>query len=55
MGDEDNDVEALKKAGFAVAMGNANAAVKEIADVMVADCDRDGCAEAVEKYLLGIW
>lgn len=52
VGDADNDVGALKKAGLAVAMGNANAAVKGIADVYVADCDENGCAEAIEKYLL---
>lgn len=54
VGDADNDVEALRKAGFAIAMGNANATVKRIADVVVADCDRDGCAEAIGKYLLDI-
>lgn len=54
VGDADNDVEALKKAGLAVAMGNANSNVKKIADVVVADCDRNGCAEVIEKYLLDV-
>ena len=52
VGDADNDLEALKKAGLAVAMANAGEAVKAVADVVVADCDHDGCAEAVERYLL---
>ena len=52
VGDADNDLDALKKAGLAVAMGNANQAVREIADTVVADCDHDGCAEAIEKYFL---
>ena len=52
VGDADNDLEALKKAGLAVAMANAGEAVKAVAAVVVADCDHDGCAEAVERYLL---
>lgn len=52
VGDADNDLEVLKIAGLAVAMGNANEKVKALADVIVADCDHDGCAEAIEKYLL---
>ena len=53
VGDADNDIEVLKTAGLAIAMGNAAEHVKAIADVMVADCDHDGCAEAIGKYLLG--
>ena len=52
VGDADNDLDSLKKAGLAVAMGNANQSVKEVAAAVVADCDHDGCAEAIEKYLL---
>lgn len=53
VGDADNDIAILKTAGLAVAMGNAEEYVKALADVVVADCDHDGCAEAIEKYLLG--
>ncbi len=53
VGDAENDIEILKKAGLAVAMGNAVDAVRQVADVVVADCDHDGCAEAVQRYLLG--
>ena len=52
VGDADNDLDVLKTAGLAVAMGNANANVKKIADVEVMDNDHDGVAEAIYKYLL---
>ena len=52
VGDADNDINILETAGLAVAMGNANDKVKAIADVVVADNDHDGCAEAIRKYLL---
>ena len=52
VGDADNDIDLLKTAGFAVAMGNANDNLKAVADVVVKDCDHDGCGEAVFKYLL---
>ena len=52
VGDSDNDLDCLKTAGLAVAMGNAKDNVKAACDVVVADCDHDGVAEAVEKYLL---
>lgn len=52
VGDSYNDMEMLKAAGLAVAMGNALPGLKDIADVVVADNNHDGCAEAIEKYLL---
>lgn len=52
VGDADNDREILKTAGLSIAMGNAADHIKELADVVVADCDHDGCAEAIVKYLL---
>ena len=52
VGDADNDKEILQTAGLAIAMGNAADHIKALADVVVADCDHDGCAEAIEKYLL---
>ena len=39
-------------AGLSVAMGNAPPHIKELCDVVVADNDHDGCAEAVDRYLL---
>lgn len=47
VGDADNDIEALKAAGLAVAMGNANERVKKISDLIVADNNHHGCAEAI--------
>ena len=52
VGDADNDREVLQTAGLAIAMGNAADHIKALADVVVADCNHDGCAEAIEKYLL---
>lgn len=52
VGDENNDIGMLKAAGFAVAMGNANSTVKQLADAIVADNNSGGCAEAIMKYLL---
>ncbi len=48
VGDSDNDLDVLKRAGLGIAMGNANEKVKETADIIVADNDHDGCAEAIK-------
>ena len=50
VGDADNDIEAMKKAGLAVAMENANERVKALADVIVSDNDHDGCREVLQNY-----
>ncbi len=52
VGDGDNDLEILKVAGLAVAMGNSNKNVLTTADVVVKDNDNGGCAQAVRDYLL---
>lgn len=52
VGDANNDMDILRTAGLAVAMGNADDSVKEISDVVVDDCDSEGCAQAIEEYLL---
>lgn len=51
-GDSYNDIFMIKAAGLGVAMGNAEDAVKEAADMVTADCDHDGIAKALEE--LGI-
>ena len=51
-GDSFNDIYMLEAAGMGIAMGNAEEAVKEAADMVTADCDHDGIAEALVK--LGI-
>lgn len=52
VGDEGNDLAMLRAAGLGVAMANASPAVKAAADVLTADCDHDGVADVIEKYLL---
>ncbi|MBQ9950857.1 MAG: HAD family phosphatase [Clostridia bacterium] len=52
IGDADNDMGILRAAGLSVAMGNALPEVKAIADVITDDCDHDGAAKALEKYLM---
>lgn len=52
IGDADNDLDVLKNAGLAIAMGNANDHVTAIAQCRVADNDHDGCREAILRYLL---
>lgn len=52
VGDANNDLSILKAAGLGIAMGNALDSVKEISDVIVADNDHDGCAEAIYDFLM---
>ncbi len=52
VGDADNDLEILKTAGLAVAMGNANGNVKNLADVTVGGNDSGGCAQAIREFLI---
>lgn len=52
IGDADNDRGILKVAGLSVAMGNALPEIQRIADVITEDCDHDGAAKALERYLL---
>lgn len=51
VGDADNDLAAMKAAGMAIAMGNANAHVKAICDLEVADNCHQGCAQAI-RYVM---
>lgn len=53
VGDADNDLPVLRVAGLSVAMGNANDNAKALADVIVADNDSGGCAEVIDRFLLG--
>ena len=54
IGDGLNDVAMFAQAGLSIAMGNAKAAVKEAADLVIeATNEQDGFAAAVERYILG--
>lgn len=52
IGDSLNDIPMLEAAGLGVAMGNAGDEVKQAADVVVADNEHDGVAEAIRRYVL---
>lgn len=53
VGDADNDIAALKAAGLAIAMGNAREHVKKICDMVVADNNHQGCAQAIHYAVCG--
>lgn len=50
IGNAQNDDSMIEFAGVGVAMGNSIPKTKEIANVVVADNNHDGVAEAIEKY-----
>lgn len=52
IGNSQNDVAMLQAAGLAVAMGNADDNVKEIADFVTTSNNEDGVAVAIEKFVL---
>ena len=53
VGDGGNDLEIMQTAGLSVAMGNAIPEVTALADAITDDCDHDGAAKAIEKFMLG--
>ncbi|MCC2031719.1 Cof-type HAD-IIB family hydrolase [Microbacterium allomyrinae] len=50
IGDSTNDLEMLEAAGVGIAMGNADAAVKAIADEITTAVDDDGVARAFARH-----
>ena len=52
IGDENNDIEMIEYAGLGVAMGNAPAAIKALADVTTTSNEEDGVATAIMRYVL---
>lgn len=51
VGDNNNDIEMLQKAGIGIAMGNANENIKRKADFITLDNDNNGAAEAILQIL----
>lgn len=51
-GDGLNDLTMIRYAGLGVAMGNAQQAVKDAADVVTLSNDEDGLVPVIEKYIL---
>lgn len=49
-GDGFNDISMIRYAGVGVAMGNAQTAVKEVADYITATNDEDGLVQVIEKF-----
>lgn len=49
-GDDAPDIGMLKLCGIGVAMGNAIAAVKEAADIVIESNDEDGIAKFLEQF-----
>ena len=45
-------MEMLREVGFAVAMGNAEESLKEIADYITDTNDNHGVAKAIERFVL---
>lgn len=53
VGDSDNDIPMLETAGISVAMQNADAEIKAHAGYVTEhDCDHDGVAEVIERFVL---
>lgn len=51
VGDTENDMEILKAAGISVAMGNAIAEVKALADYVTLSNEEDGVAHAINHFI----
>lgn len=51
-GDSMNDAEILQTAGLGIAMGNAEARLKELADMVCDSCENDGLAKALHDLNL---
>lgn len=51
VGDQDNDIEMLKAAGIAVAMGNGTEELKKIADYVTDTVENDGVVKAIQKFI----
>ncbi len=51
IGDADNDIDMLKRAGFSVVMDNAKQSIKELADMVTKDNDHNGVGYAIRSMI----
>ena len=51
IGDNYNDIDMMKAAGFSVSMGNAAAEIRELCDHVTADNDHNGAGQAIRFIL----
>ncbi len=51
IGDSENDLDMIEKAGFSIAMQNSEKCVLDIADYIAGSNNEDGCAKAIEYYI----
>lgn len=54
VGDSLNDIAAIREAGLGVAMGNAQAAVKEAADAVTLSNNEHGVAQVIREFVLQV-
>ena len=52
VGDSENDLDMIRKAGWGVAMANGEEIVRRNADALTLSNDEDGVAAAIERYVL---
>ena len=52
VGDSLNDIKMIEQAGLGVAMGNAQEAIKDVADFVTDTNNDDGVAKAIERFIL---
>lgn len=52
VGDSLNDIKMIEQAGLGVAMGNAQAKIKDVADYVTDTNNDDGVAKAIERFVL---
>lgn len=52
VGDSLNDIKMIQQAGIGVAMGNAQDAIKQVADYVTETNDHDGVAKVIRKFVL---
>ena len=53
IGDNYNDIDAMRIAGLSVAMGNSPDEVKKVADMIVPSCDEEGVSYLVREMMRG--